>query len=169
MTAGKQKKLWFAAALYACIMLYLLLGRNPVVADAPYFQQLPQHLNMHPFDTIRRYFWGLSRVKDPQLLRWAFVNLFGNIILFAPLGFFLPSIWKIFRRLWRTLLAAAGIMALIELLQMLLLVGACDIDDIILNTFGASFGYGVYRLHVRKSPKLREEVLSPAQNTDAES
>jgi len=37
-------------------------------------------------------------------------------------------------------------MVCIELLQMLLLVGTCDVDDIILNVSGAAIGYGIFKL-----------------------
>ena len=43
----------------------------------------------------------------------------------------------------------------VELLQMLLLVGTCDVDDLILNLLGAALGDGLFRL-------MRWEKESPA-------
>ena len=44
----------------------------------------------------------------------------------------------------------------VELLQMLLLVGTCDVDDLIQNLLGAALGYGLFRLMRwgKKSPAM---------------
>ena len=41
-------------------------------------------------------------------------------------------------------------MTVVELLQMLLLLGTCDIDDLILNVLGACLGYLLFYLNHRK-------------------
>ena len=38
-------------------------------------------------------------------------------------------------------------MTVVEVLQMLLRVGVCDVDDLILNTLGAAIGYGCYAVY----------------------
>ncbi len=63
-----------------------------------------------------------------------------NILLLMPLGFFLPVLWRCFRRFWRTLLAGFGFSLFIELSQ-LLNVRYTDVDDLIMNTLGAVLGY----------------------------
>lgn len=35
---------------------------------------------------------------------------------------------------------------MIELSQLVLKVGSCDVDDVLLNTLGCCLGYGLYRL-----------------------
>lgn len=146
MDRKKRRWMLFLAILYACAMLYLLLCRDPAVTDTPYRQQLPHHLNLHPFHTIRRFLWVFSHSSNAWLLRQASINIYGNILLFLPLGFFPPVLWERMQKLWKTVLLAAGIIVCIELLQMLLLVGTCDVDDIILNVIGAAIGYGIFKL-----------------------
>ena len=44
--------------------------------------------------------------------------------------------------------------------QLILRVGSCDVDDMILNTLGGCIGYGIYRLVFRKKEKgIYEETI----------
>ena len=43
-------------------------------------------------------------------------------------------------------MAGAGIIVLVELTQMLTLLGTCDVDDLILNVLGIWLGERLYRL-----------------------
>ena len=90
--------------------------------------------NFIPFSEILRYRFG-SRL---------FVkNIFGNVIMFVPYGFFLGkyAIQKNYKvAFFLVLLASLSI----ELTQ--LLIGRIfDIDDIILNVIGGFIGYLIYR------------------------
>lgn len=142
--------MWFFAAAYAAAMLYLLLFRSIAASELPYCQQLRHHFNPIPFQTIRRFWRVLTHSHNPERLRFAFANLFGNVLLFLPLGTFPPLLWKKMRSFHRTALLAAVIMMVIEISQMLLLVGTCDIDDLILNVLGAAMGYLVYALILKR-------------------
>lgn len=82
----------------------------------------------------------------PFLLRIALRNLLGNIVLFIPLGYFLPAISASLRKFYLTFLSVTIIITTVELAQLVFMVGTCDIDDLILNLLGASMGYGLYRL-----------------------
>lgn len=146
MDTAKRRWVLSLAVLYACAMLYLLLCRKPAETGTSYLQQLLHHLNLHPFHTIRRFLWVFSHSSNTWLIRQASINIYGNILLFLPLGFFPPVLWQRMQRFWKTILLAAGIMICIELLQMLLLVGTCDVDDVILNVSGAAIGYGIFKL-----------------------
>ena len=153
----RQRKILITfAVLYAEMMIYLLFYRKPAFADAPYWGQVRSHLNLIPFHTIGLYLRLLLRPSQPWLIRLARVNLWGNILLFIPLGLLPPLLWQKTRRFWRTLLLAAGVMIPVELLQMLLLVGSCDVDDLILNLLGASLGYWLYFLNhrIKKEPGM---------------
>ena len=55
------------------------------------------------------------------------------------------------QKVWRTMLACTGIICLVELCQMVTLLGTCDIDDLILNLLGCAIGYGLHFLTNRKS------------------
>lgn len=152
----EKKSRWpifLAAGLYGGIMLYLLFCRSPRSPEAGYHQELLRHLNLKPFGTIRRYLWVLRHPRSDYLLRQAVANLFGNIALFLPLGFLPPMLSEKMRRLWKTLLLATSVMITVEILQALLLVGTCDVDDVTLNVLGAAIGYGAFRLCRKKEPQ----------------
>ena len=70
-------------------------------------------------------------------------NLLGNILLFIPFGFLLPIVWN--KRFWRITGTGAALSLLIEISQLIMHRGVCDIDDIILNTFGVTIGYALYK------------------------
>jgi len=74
------------------------------------------------------------------------VNLAGNVLMFVPLGYFLPRMRGAFRPFFRCMLWTAVILLGIECLQLLTLLGSCDIDDLLLNLMGTALGYGVFRL-----------------------
>lgn len=79
------------------------------------------------------------------------INIFGNIAVFVPLGFFLPLLWRRFDRLLPTVLACSLFSLLIEVIQYPLHRGT-DIDDLILNTLGALFGYLIFGCFRRVLP-----------------
>ena len=139
-------------ALYGGLMLWLLFWRERSLEALPYLHQLPMHVNLRPFRTIRLYL-GLLSANRPSLVRIAAVNLLGNVGMFLPLGFLLPAAFPRLTKWYRCLLTAAGIIALVELLQMLFLVGTCDIDDLILNLTGTALGYGLFAAMGRSEKK----------------
>ena len=147
----QRKILVFFASMYAAMMVYLLFFREPAFTDEPYWGQVRAHFNPVPFRTIGLYLGLLERSSRPWLVRLARVNLWGNILLFVPLGLLPPLLQPKMRSFWRTLLLAALVMLTVEVLQMLLLVGTCDVDDLILNLLGAALGYGLFKLNHRKT------------------
>ena len=73
---------------------------------------------------------------------WSFIyHTMGNVIWFVPLGLMLRG-----TKPWTALLAGAAFSAGIELMQFLLMTGAADMDDILLNALGALLGWGIGRL-----------------------
>ena len=151
----QQKFLTTFAVLYTEMMVYLLFFREPSFTDEPYWGLVRAHFNPVPFRTIKLYLRLLENPARPWLMRLAHVNLLGNVLLFIPLGIFPPLLHPNMRRIWKTILLAAGIMPAVALAQMLLLVGTCDVDDLILNVTGAALGYGLFRL-------IHPEKKSPA-------
>ena len=147
----QRKMLISLAALYAAMMVYLLFFREPAFTDEPYWGQVQAHFNPVPFRTISLYLGLLERPSRPWLIRLARVNLWGNILLFLPLGLLPPLLQPKLRSLWKTLLLAALVMVTVEVLQMLLLVGTCDVDDLILNLLGTALGYGFFKRSHRKN------------------
>lgn len=67
-------------------------------------------------------------------------NAMLNVALFAPLGAFLPLLWREFRSLPRTALAGFGLSLAIEILQ-IFTFRLTDVNDLITNTLGTLLGY----------------------------
>lgn len=101
-------------------------------------------VNLVPFQTVR-FFW--EGWRDGSLsFRAMLLNLAGNLAAFLPFALFLPLLFPRLRRFSRFLLCTACISLAIELLQFAMLTGACDIDDLLLNTAGAALGFAVFRI-----------------------
>ena len=99
--------------------------------------------NVLPFKTILRYLHG-----DP---RWsiAIINLVGNVILFVPIGFLVPFVFR--EITWQKSLAlAAGIGLAMEGMEAVFRVGIFDIDDVILNASGVMIGYWIFAVFVKR-------------------
>ena len=145
MNLEKKRTITILAFLYGMSMFFLLFLRTPRIRPLPYPVQLREHLNLVPFRVIKNYLRIFTRPANRIFLPYALTNFIGNILLFIPLGFFPPMLLKKMQKFWKTMLLVLGIMVTVEILQMLLLVGTCDVDDIILNAFGASIGYGIFK------------------------
>ena len=135
----KQGKLFLKIVLaiaYIVILYYLLfkaeaLGRS--VAAGSY--------NLIPFHEIRRY---LSNINTLGLVAVG-ANLLGNVILFVPLGYFLPSFFARERlRPHFTIPICMCISIAVEVSQFMTHTGSLDVDDVILNTIGGIIGYLIY-------------------------
>lgn len=68
-----------------------------------------------------------------------------NIILFIPLGFFIPLLYKKFNDVKKIGVVGFILSLLIEFVQMFGM-GATDINDLITNTIGACIGYFIYKI-----------------------
>lgn len=79
----------------------------------------------------------------------AFENIVGNLVLFIPLGFLLPMLFKQLRRLGAVLWRMALVSVVIEAVQLITGVRAVDVDDVILNVAGAAIGFSVFLLLAR--------------------
>jgi len=134
--------------LYTMLMLWLLLGRSQGDYTENYFAQLMDRIALKPFETIGNYFRVL-RIGSLSQKRIAVINLVGNVILFVPFGLLLPGLFEKFRSFFPFFLGCLGAIVLVEITQILLLVGFLDIDDVILNMAGFCIGYGVYKLFLR--------------------
>ncbi|MDQ8734133.1 VanZ family protein [Paenibacillus sp. LHD-38] len=124
---------------YALIMCWLLFYRNRYFGEGYSY-------NLVPFYTIKKYIIHHDHFNFDI---W-FKNLFGNIVLFMPIGLFLPLLNKKYSRGFVLTAASIMLITIVEMTQMLTRVGSFDIDDIILNTFGALLGLLSMKLLVRQ-------------------
>lgn len=125
---------WVLFLLYCGWMLVLLFDR----------ERSEPSINLEPLRTIRLFVRVLLYDSSEYNIRMAIVNLFGNIAMFIPLGYFLPRQWTPLRKWWRTWLVTFLVMTAVEIAQLFTLRGTCDVDDLILNLLGAALGYGLF-------------------------
>ena len=127
---------------YGVVLLYLLyLHRLPGRAFAG-------RVNLVPGQTLRTYgraAWFGLQAHRPALLRYAAGNLAGNLALFFPAGLLLPARFPALRKFWRFFGVLAGSVALVEVLQWVTGLGACDIDDWLINLPGGLGGFALWR------------------------
>lgn len=72
-------------------------------------------------------------------------NVIGNILVFMPLGFFIPLLFEKFNNLKKVLKVGCLSSLAIELSQLFVGSNVCDIDDVIYNTLGALAGFICYK------------------------
>jgi glycopeptide antibiotics resistance protein len=96
--------------------------------------------------------WVTVFSRQPVLeMRWNYIPVFTlaygdfycailpNVLLFIPIGIFLYGALPQ-GKLWRPILAGIGISLCIELVQLFVHVGICDIDDFLANSLGCGLG-----------------------------
>ena len=71
------------------------------------------------------------------------INIFGNLLVFMPLEYFLIKFFKV-KKFSINFILSFGIVLSIELFQYVFKVGVLDIDDLILCTFGMMIFYTIY-------------------------
>jgi len=98
--------------------------------------------NVIPLATIGEYLHSILRGHGIT----GVYNIFGNLLIFWPLGYIAAALFPKMRRFSRVLLLAMALSIFIEVFQYVSACGRADIDDVILNVCGGGMGYGVYAL-----------------------
>ena len=147
---------------YLAVLLWLLFGQR-LEGGVPEISLAGDrsHINLVPFETIRLYVNLLRSDASKDLIRHATVNLAGNVLIFVPMGWFMPRIFRKYRWLIRFVFGAAGFICLVEIAQYVTGLGVCDVDDLILNMFGFVVGYLLYLLAkaIRKHRRKHNESV----------
>lgn len=143
----------FKPAVITLFSLYLLILMWELFLGKYRCYGLVRNYNLTPFKTIMMYITNYEHYNLDSLV----INLLGNIVAFAPLGFFIPIIFKRINKLSSTLLITILTSTLAEIIQFIFQVGALDINDVILNTLGGIIGFIIYKLVIKLSisAKLR--------------
>lgn len=92
--SGKARRaLFILFIIYCAAMLLLLFARSSRYVGGGYIEQLKMNLNLVPLDTMRRFVYVIKHNPNPHMLRYAHLNLGGNVAAFIPFGFFLPCLF----------------------------------------------------------------------------
>lgn len=140
--------------LYVVFIIYFLIfsdwyGRTGEMQE--------YHYNLVLFREIKRFWEYRNQVGFFAM----FTNLFGNVIIFVPFGFFMPMASK-YRSFLTTMFSSFGLSLCVETFQLVTKVGSFDVDDLLLNTIGGVAGYLVFvistvirRKHVNKRKRKK--------------
>lgn len=120
---------------------------------------------------------GIGKLKSfsPKIVIIPFLDMISgpvdtilNIILFLPLGLFLPLLFKKYSHISKVALTGFLFSLSIEIVQMFGR-GATDINDLITNTLGVSLGYFIYKMLSKLTSKgLREKFQADKVNNEIE-
>lgn len=101
-------------------------------------------LNFVPFETVRLF--AAHFTWDAFLL-----NVVGNVVMFIPIGLFLPWLYQKWQRAWKIALVGLAVPIGIESVQFF--IGrSTDIDDVMMNFIGVMLGWGLFLLAKRLVP-----------------
>ncbi|ROR27488.1 VanZ like protein [Mobilisporobacter senegalensis] len=104
---------------------------------------IKQSSNVIPFKNISTYaralFDGSMNMDIPL------TNLFGNLLLFLPMGVYFPYCIKKANKISVYCICMIIILFIIEIVQLITRRGIFDIDDIILRILGAFIGFTIYK------------------------
>ena len=140
----------FVFVFYTIILISLLFLNGRLRFGVSYTMGIMQYLhdnaNFIPFKTIGNYikaFFSGALYKSTVI-----ENIAGNLLAFAPMGILLPNIFGKLRNFKTYFITILVILIGVEILQLTTHTGRGDIDDVILNLFGAVIFYGLWRLNV---------------------
>lgn len=122
-------KIQAICSVLLCCWLLLVLGLTSLSRGANYTGEFN-------IDFFSGYVsaWNNWSISELQLIIF-------NMLMFAPLGFLLPLLWKKAEKIWVTLAVSLGLTTLIEVTQLLTGTGIFEFDDLFHNTVGGLFGY----------------------------
>jgi glycopeptide antibiotics resistance protein len=133
----------FVFYLFALVVLLFLGTRGYIWADLTLVEYIKSSSNFIPFKTISTYikaFFDGSMNMDIPIK-----NLAGNLIMFLPMGIYLPYFIKRINKASGFSISMIILLFVIEVTQLVLRRGSFDIDDFILNMFGALIGFGIWK------------------------
>lgn len=113
--------------------------------------------------TTKDAFW------HDYMIKFWIKNIAGNAVLLLPLGVLIPALWSKYNSMIKITLIAFCLSLSIETIQLAsCYIGnagrAFDIDDILLNTVGASLGFVFYKIFSEKKKSSMTKVLKNVQN-----
>ena len=150
---GEKKFPWGKIILYLLLVGYLFIVVSAtILRKAGSFRR---EYNLHLFRAWLEA-WNNFSVKN-----WA--NILLNVAMFAPLGVLLPLLFKKCRKWYVTIPIGFGTSLAIELIQLAISRGICDVDDLFANTLGAVIGFfcvmAIVSLFNEKGKKLKPCLL----------
>lgn len=143
----KLSKTFFIKKIIVCLFIIYIIALFKIIL----FKEIPltdifksyrkmRSINLIPFKSIFEFI-AISGQGDAFT---SVANVLGNLIVFVPLGYLVPSIFKRCSKIINVVVVTAGLSLSFEVCQYVLGIGSSDIDDVILNTLGGLIGYAIY-------------------------
>lgn len=121
----------------------------------PYYIRMTDSMpryNLIPLKSIRNLFIKGLTYNNPETKHLhtliIYINLLGNLLIFAPIGFFSALLFKE-PKWYKSLLAGFSLSLCIEIVQIFLITRSFDVDDLLLNSLGTLIGYLIFKLFMR--------------------
>lgn len=129
-----------AGIVYGLVLIYVLfLHRIGIENRWTYTEYLNYMSNFIPFLSV--YNLVTTPYFSSSVIFDFLKNFVGNILLFIPWGFLLPLYFKRFQAFKQFIITTIITILIIESIQLFAMLGAFDIEDILLNAFGACVGF----------------------------
>ncbi len=139
---NKRKVIFF---IYLLIVIRLIIFKYPYEQMRQIASTWEKDVILEGLDTANFTLFKTIRMYiDYSYKLNSFENLVGNIVVFIPFGFLFPYVMKRGRNFFIMLLNVFIFVTGIEVFQLFSAFGAFDVDDILLNCFGAVIGYFLY-------------------------
>ena len=124
-------------------LLFVILLNRPFGYNTPFELYIKYSVNLIPFKTIFEYF--IVAFNGSFGVYTAIENLSANLLVFMPMGVYLPYFFKNNLSLKQCIKWLFGMVLFVEVIQFVLRNGNFDIDDIILNVLGGIIGYLLFK------------------------
>lgn len=139
---------WILFVIYCFNLLYILFfdpdfGRRVFEGGLSFQDYLDYNVNLDIFETIQLFMNGYKNgvVSMETLLR----NLLGNMVIFIPMAYFLPVLFKKQRKFIWFFITIFLMVLSVEVIQVYFRIGSGDIDDLFLNVSGCIIMYGILK------------------------
>lgn len=138
--------------LYIFFGLYLILLITLTLFDSLWlrngfnfsgFDNIQDRINLVPFKTIMNFVKEFDSMYSTSQIM---LNLFGNVCAFMPMALFLLLLFKRQNKAFQFVITLILMILGIEFLQLITGSGRFDIDDLILNLFGAVLVYLLFKI-----------------------
>ncbi|WP_163582564.1 VanZ family protein [Gracilibacillus saliphilus] len=136
----------FILYLFVLIILLFFENRGYTGTNLSLIEYVKNTSNFIPFNTI--YFYVQAMFNETINTNIVVRNIIGNIIAFMPMGVFLPIFIKRSNSVTRFTISMIVLILCIETIQALTRRGSFDIDDLILNVFGALLVFTIWRSNI---------------------
>ncbi|MDQ0256945.1 glycopeptide antibiotics resistance protein [Evansella vedderi] len=137
---SKNRSLYFLFLLYLLLLITISIwGTVPTLVLFLGHYQEPA-TNFIPFSSILTY---IMNFEHYNFSIW-FYNLFGNILAYIPLGYFIALLFPTFNQARQILLISLFPITALEIIQYISVMGVFDVDDVLLNMLGAWIGFLLY-------------------------